>query len=81
LILSIEDNGPGIAAGMLETVFEPGCSTRLAMDLRTGWTRQHQGLGLSITRAIIEAAGGRVRAENRMEGGARFAIELPAVAR
>ena len=35
------------------------------------------GLGLSISQAIVQAHGGRIRAEESPEGGARFAIELP----
>jgi two-component system sensor histidine kinase ChvG len=47
-----------------------------------GWTSAHRGLGLSITRSIVEAAGGHIYATNRIgpgteSGGARFEIVLP----
>jgi signal transduction histidine kinase len=45
------------------------------------WPAHHRGLGLSITRGIVEAAGGRIHAANRAQGGARFEIELPVRAR
>ncbi len=77
VILSIEDSGPGIAAEMLEKIFEAGYSTRSDSKARGPWTGRHQGLGLSITRAIVASAGGMIRAENRSQGGARFVIELP----
>jgi signal transduction histidine kinase len=41
------------------------------------WTLSHRGLGLTITRSIVEGAGGRITAGNREHGGARFALELP----
>jgi K+-sensing histidine kinase KdpD len=45
--------------------------------LEAGWVATHRGLGLSITRSIIEAAGGRIQAANRDPAGARLEIELP----
>jgi signal transduction histidine kinase len=76
LVLSIADSGPGIPEEMLEKIFEPGFTTRAKVpDSR--WITGHRGLGLSIARSIAQAAGGRIRAENRKLPGARFVIELP----
>ena len=77
LALTIEDNGPGIPESALEKIFTPGYTTREAGKSEGGWALSHRGLGLAISRSIIEAAGGRIVATRRKEGGARFAIELP----
>jgi signal transduction histidine kinase len=78
LVLTIEDNGPGIPAKALEKVFESGYTTRSrGAPANGGWPGTHRGLGLSITRSIVEAAGGRIHAANRTSPGARFEIELP----
>ena len=78
LSLTIEDNGPGIARKALDKIFEAGYSTRLSgPSTNGGWPATHRGLGLSITRSIVEAAGGRIHAANRARGGARLKIELP----
>jgi signal transduction histidine kinase len=82
LLLSIEDNGPGIPAESQEWVFESGYTTR-AKGVATGHGRSasHRGLGLAISRSIVEAAGGRIRAATGAKGGARIEIELPAQSR
>jgi len=77
LALTIEDNGPGIPESALEKIFTPGYTTRDAGKPEGGWALSHRGLGLSVTRSIIEAAGGRIVASRRNEGGARLVIELP----
>tara|TARA_R110002020_G_scaffold47752_16_gene136171 strand:+ start:722 stop:2506 length:1785 start_codon:yes stop_codon:yes gene_type:complete len=76
----IEDNGPGIRAEVIDRVFE-----RFYTDRPDGEDfGQNSGLGLSISRQIIEAHGGHLTAENipgKEEGrwaGARFIIDLPA---
>lgn len=83
LSLTIEDNGPGIPRKALEHIFEAGFTTRATGNtISAGWHTQHRGLGLSITRSIVEAASGRIYATNR-EGpdtpgrGACFEIVLP----
>lgn len=78
IALTVEDNGPGIPVEMLEKIFAPGCTTRSCGALRNGgWPASHRGLGLSITRSIVEASGGSIRAANRSPSGACFEIELP----
>ena len=75
LLLAVEDNGPGIPDPLLERIFESGYTGHERQD---GRPATHRGLGLAITRAIVETAGGRMHAENKLSGGARFVMELPA---
>jgi signal transduction histidine kinase len=75
LVLAIEDNGPGIPDPLLERIFESGYTGH---SRPAGRPATHRGLGLAITRAIVETAGGRMHAENKLSGGARFVMELPA---
>ena len=75
--LTMTDNGPGIGVEMLEAVFAAGFTTRSETDPDSNWPGQHRGLGLSITRSILESAGGAVRAFKAPEGGAGFEIRLP----
>ncbi|HEY2860967.1 MAG TPA: sensor histidine kinase [Terracidiphilus sp.] len=79
MVLSVEDNGPGLPAELGQKIFEPGCSTHAPGEEchSGGWPVAHRGLGLSIARSIVEAAGGSIAAGNRPEGGARFDLELP----
>lgn len=77
LEMTIVDNGPGIPANALEKVFETGFSTQSGAPIGKGWGSTHRGLGLSITRSILEAAGGRIEAISRNSVGACFHIELP----
>jgi len=78
----VEDDGPGIPDGSLEAVFERFYSDR--PQERSAKFGVHSGLGLSISRQIVEASGGRIWAENRRDGvgrkeGSRFTVELPAI--
>ncbi len=76
ITLNVEDNGPGLADKVMEKIFEP---RRPSQDAFAGgeWPLAHRGLGLSITRSIVEAAGGMIHAANRDPVGACFQIELP----
>ena len=78
LLLNIEDNGVGISPDALEQVFEAGY-TKHSKAGSAPVTPQaaHRGLGLSITRSIVESAGGCIRAANRDPVGACIQIELP----
>jgi hypothetical protein len=78
LALTIEDNGPGIPETALEEIFVSGYSTRTqGAEAGGSWATTHRGLGLPITRSIVEAAGGRIFTANRTLSGARFEIDLP----
>jgi two-component system sensor histidine kinase KdpD len=70
LIISVSDRGPGVPAEFAERIFE---KFYRGDGRRTGGL----GLGLSIARGFVEAHGGRLTAENRDGGGARFTINLP----
>jgi signal transduction histidine kinase len=74
LALTIEDSGPGIPKEALEEIFMSGYTSR---GKGAGWPTTHRGLGLSITRSMVEAAGGRILVTNRPNSGARFEIEMP----
>lgn len=73
--LAVEDSGPGIPPDSLSRIFERFYQADASRARGTGTS----GLGLSIVRALAEAHGGRAGAENRVEGGARLWIELPAL--
>jgi signal transduction histidine kinase len=78
LVLTVEDTGQGIPPDALDTIFDAGYTTHAkSPGANGGWAGAHRGLGLSITRSIVETAGGRIHAANRAAGGARFEIELP----
>jgi two-component system, OmpR family, sensor histidine kinase ChvG len=75
----VDDDGPGIRPDALEKIFERFYTDR--PEQRFG---QNSGLGLSISKQIVEAHGGRIWAENRVAEpddtvlGARFVVRLPA---
>ena len=76
--VTIEDHGPGIPENKLEAIFERFYSERPPGE-KFG---THSGLGLSISKQIVEAHRGTIRAENRrdVDGsviGARFVVRLP----
>lgn len=69
LLVGICDNGPGIRADILDSIFNPYFTTRV--------DRGGTGLGLSISRDCIESHGGRIWAESSSGRGASFFVELP----
>jgi signal transduction histidine kinase len=71
LRLEVRDSGPGVPAHERERIFERFAQSDNAA--RQGGL----GLGLYIVRQIVEAHGGRVRAEEARGGGAAFVVELP----
>ena len=70
------DHGPGLDPGELEHLFERFYRGRAARQRTFG-----TGMGLSITRGLLAAAGGRVWAENVPGAGARFSIVIPGAVR
>ena len=83
VLVTVEDEGPGIEPHALERIFE-----RFYTDRPNEGFGQNSGLGLSISRQIVEAHRGSIRAENRLGPadaageakrlGARFIVRLPA---
>ena len=71
--IRIADNGPGLPPGSEARVFEK--FYRASTSTADG--RRGVGLGLAICQGIVQAHGGRIRAENRPNGGAEFVISLP----
>jgi len=72
--ITVEDKGPGIPEARLEHIFDRFYSERPQGES----FGQHSGLGLSISRQIVEALKGRIIAENRRNHpGARFIVRLP----
>lgn len=70
----VEDEGPGIPAAALESIFERFAQATKPMGQPNG-----TGLGLAICRTIVERCGGAIWAENCTTGGARFTVSLPRV--
>ena len=78
MLVTVEDQGPGIPEDKLTAIFDRFYTERPAGE-KFG---THSGLGLSISKQIVEAHRGRIWAENRLDaqgrvGGARFLIRLP----
>jgi two-component system sensor histidine kinase ChvG len=78
VVVTIDDDGPGIPDASLLNIFDRFYSERPEGE-QFG---THSGLGLSISRQIVEAHDGMIRAENRYDQsgrvtGARFVVCLP----
>ena len=67
ILVSVRDSGPGFPSEMAEQLFEPFFSTK----------SDGTGMGLAISRSIIEAHGGTLSGENCDGGGACFTVRLP----
>lgn len=71
IVVTIRDSGPGIKEEHLSNIFESNFSTKKS-EVKFGL-----GLGLSISKDIVEQHGGTIKAGNREEGGAIFTVTLP----
>jgi C4-dicarboxylate-specific signal transduction histidine kinase len=65
--IEVRDSGPGIAPEMADKLFEPFCTSK----------PQGIGVGLSISRSIVEAHDGRLWAASNLPHGALFQLSLP----
>jgi signal transduction histidine kinase len=68
IVITIRDDGPGITEKALTRLFEPGWSSK---------GPEHSGLGLSISKDIIEGHNGTISCESRKGKGTTFRITLP----
>jgi two-component system, NtrC family, sensor kinase len=66
LMVSVEDDGPGVSEALRGRLFDPFFTTK----------KHGTGLGLAVTRQIVEAHGGDLRYEPREGGGSRFILSL-----
>ncbi|MCY0853847.1 sensor histidine kinase [Cupriavidus sp. D39] len=69
--VAVRDRGPGLSADKLEQIFKPFFTSK----------REGLGLGLSISRSIVEMHGGRIWAGNNSDQGATFCFTLPVAAK
>ena len=67
VVVRVEDTGPGLPPGLENQIFEPFVSTKDA----------GLGLGLSISRRIVETHGGSIDARSGPAGGGVFTVRLP----
>ena len=67
--IAVIDDGPGIAPDVADKIFEPFVTTK----------SRGAGLGLAISRRLVEEHGGRLTAANRPTGGAEFLVTLPSL--
>jgi signal transduction histidine kinase len=76
LFVSVADTGPGIAPEDRDRIFEEFQQTELGAHQNEG-----TGLGLSLSRRLVELHGGRLWVESELGHGSRFVFSLPAGAR
>ncbi|HMO39054.1 MAG TPA: ATP-binding protein [Saprospiraceae bacterium] len=68
-VVQVSDNGAGIPPDMRERVFQPNFTTK----------NSGTGLGLAMSKSIVEAAGGRIWLEDNVPTGVSFFVELPLI--
>jgi C4-dicarboxylate-specific signal transduction histidine kinase len=70
VLVCVRDQGPGVAAAVQHTIFEPFVSTK----------PDGMGMGLAISRSIVESHDGELTVANAPDGGAVFCLSLPVAA-
>lgn len=73
--ITVADSGPGIDPAILTKIFDPYFTTKSKSDE----TRGGSGLGLAVTKHILQRAGGTIRVESELGKGTSFTIELPQI--
>jgi signal transduction histidine kinase len=73
VVIRVSDDGPGIPERDMRSLFEPFFRVDRSRSKRTGG----YGLGLSISKRIVEAHGGTIAVENNAPRGASFVVTLP----
>lgn len=68
VVIEVSDNGPGVPEDLALSIFEPFFSTKGSRGT---------GLGLAVTRKIVEEHGGSLSVQNAENGGARFTLRIP----
>ena len=74
MLITVDDNGPGLSEDQFEEVFKPFVRGDPSRNPETGGV----GLGLTIVRDILHAHGGEVWLEKSSKGGLKVSIKLPA---
>lgn len=67
----VSDRGPGVSESLGEAIFHPFFTTK----------QEGLGVGLAISRSIVESHGGKLRCEARNGGGSTFTVSLPILVR
>src|SRR5690606_5851760 len=73
VLITVDDDGPGIAEADMESVFEPFTRIEVSRNRMTGGA----GLGLAIAKRLAGRLGGSIALCNRPQGGVRVTIRLP----
>ena len=73
VLIQVEDEGPGIPSGQMDTLFEPFAQS----DRGAASGEKSAGLGLAIVQKIVEGHGGRVWVESEVGKGSKFCVEFP----
>lgn len=76
LIVSVRDHGPGVPAHELRRIFE-----RFYRGSGNEQDKFGSGMGLTITRGLLDLQGGRITVTNEDDGGAHFTLEVPGTIR
>lgn len=69
--IQVADQGPGVEESLLSSIFDPFVRVKSAMS------GKGYGLGLAITRKVIQAHGGQVEARNGEQGGLVITLRVP----